>query len=167
MKALIWYDSFFGNTQQVAEAIADAVRPYVRIVELQRVQSAKPEDVARADVLIIGSPTRGFQPSPDTKALLRQLPRHALRGMWVAAFDTRIDLHTIESSVFRWIAKTGGYAASTIHKSLLRHDGRSVVAPDGFCVTDKEGPLMKGELQRAWQWGNTIGQTVGEEIVVV
>jgi flavodoxin len=167
MKALVWYDSFFGNTQQIAEAIAEAIRPYVRVVELQRIQNASPEDVERADVLIIGSPTRGFQPSEGTKALLRQLPRHALRGMWVAAFDTRIALHTIENGLFRWIVKTGGYAASTIHKSLLRHDGQAVIAPDGFCVTDKEGPLMEGELQRARTWGNTIGQIVGEEMVVV
>lgn len=167
MKALVWYDSFFGNTQQIAEVVAEAIRPYVRVVELQRIQNASPEDVEQADVLIIGSPTRGFQPSEDTKALLRQLPRHALRGMWVAAFDTRIALHTIENGLFRWIVKTGGYAASTIHKSLLRHDGQAVIAPDGFCVTDKEGPLMEGELQRARAWGNTIGQIVGEEIVVV
>jgi hypothetical protein len=110
---------------------------------------------------------RKYQPSEDTKALLRQLPRHALRGVWVAAFDTRIALHTIENGFFRWIVKTGGYAASTIHKSLLRHDGQAVIAPDGFCVTDKEGPLMEGELQRARAWGNTIGQIVGEEMVVV
>ncbi|WP_282778047.1 flavodoxin family protein [Phaeodactylibacter xiamenensis] len=167
MKALVWYDSFFGNTQQIAEVVAEAIRPYVRVVELQRIQNASPEDVERADILIVGSPTRGFQPSEDTKTLLRQLPRHALRGMWVAAFDTRIALHTIENGLFRWIVKTGGYAASTIHKSLLRHDGQAVIAPDGFCVTDKEGPLMEGELQRARAWGNTIGQIVGEEMVVV
>lgn len=167
MKALVWYDSFFGNTQQVAEAIAEAIRPYVRTVELQRLQNASPEDVEQADILIVGSPTRGFQPSPDTKTLLRQLPYYALRGMRVAAFDTRIALHTIENGIFRWMVKTGGYAASTIHKSLLRHGGQAVIAPDGFCVTGKDGPLIEGELQRASEWGNTIGQIVGEEIVVV
>lgn len=167
MKALVWYDSFFGNTQRIAEVIAEAIRPYVSVVELQRIQNAAPEDVERADVLIVGSPTRGFQPSEDTKALLRQLPRPALRGMWVAAFDTRIALHTIENGIFRWIVKTGGYAASTIHKRLLRHGGQAAVAPDGFCVTGKEGPLMAGELQRARAWANSIGQIVGEEMVVV
>ncbi len=167
MKALIWYDSYFGNTQQVAEAVADAIQPYVRAVDLRRIQNAKPEDTEQANLLIIGSPTRGFQPSPGTKALLRQLPHYALRGMWVAAFDTRIALHTIESGVFRWIVKTGGYAASSIQKSLVRHGGQPVIASDGFCVTGKEGPLMDGELQRAREWGHIIGQIVGEEMPVL
>lgn len=164
MKALIWYDSFLGNTQVVAEAIADAARPYVRVADLRRIQNAKPEDTKQADLIIVGSPTRGFQPSPDTKALLRQLPRHALRGMWVTAFDTRIALHTLENEVFRWIVKTGGYAASSIQKTLVRHGGQPIIAPDGFCVTDKEGPLLDGELERARAWGHTLGQIVGEEM---
>ena len=167
MKALVWYDSYFGNTQQIAEAVADALTPYFRLVELKAIGEAKPEDLKRADVLVLGSPTRGFQPSDATKSVLRQLPQHALRGMWIAAFDTRIALHNIENGVLRWIVKTGGYAASSIHRNLVRHEGQPVVAPEGFCVTDKKGPLMEGELERAWKWGNTIGHIVGEEMVVV
>lgn len=87
--------------------------------------------------------------------------------MWVVVFDIWIVLYIIENGLFWWIVKIGGYVVSIIYKSLLCYDGQVVIVLDGFCVIDKEGLLMEGELQCVWIWGNIIGQIVGEEMVVV
>ena len=106
--------------------------------------------------MIVGSPTRGFMPSPDTKGLLKNIPKNGLKDIKVAAFDTRLDLDTIKSSFFRFIVNTGGYAASSIAKKLTKKGGRLVVPPEGFLVLGGKGPLKAGELERAADWARQI-----------
>ena len=56
MKALIVYESMFGNTHAVAEAVAAGLRPAVQ-TEVRRVAEVAPEAVAEADLLVVGAPT--------------------------------------------------------------------------------------------------------------
>lgn len=57
MKALVVYDSFFGNTEKIAQAIGEALRPQGE-VGIFRVADIKVEQVAGVEVFIVGSPTR-------------------------------------------------------------------------------------------------------------
>jgi flavodoxin I len=61
MKTLIIYDSFFGNTEQIAQAIGRAIGSQQN-VEVFRVSQATSEQLAGLNLLIVGSPTRGFRP---------------------------------------------------------------------------------------------------------
>jgi hypothetical protein len=106
--------------------------------------------------LVIGSPTRGFRPTEGISQLLNALAKDQLVGVGVAAFDTRIDLTTIDSSVFRFIVDKGGYAANTIAKSLEKKGGNLLASPEGFLVTGEQGPLKDGELERATAWAGQI-----------
>jgi len=158
MNALIVYDSVFGNTEKVALAIGDALGSHGN-VETLPVSQVATEKIRGLDILIVGSPTRGFRPTEAITKLLNTLPKNHLDGIHVAAFDTRILLDTINSRVLRFMVDKGGYAASTIGKSLEKKGGKLLVPPEGFLVIDTEGPLKDGELERAAKWASHIAST--------
>jgi flavodoxin len=110
-------------------------------------------------LLIVGSPTRGFRPAPDTTALLKRIPGGALKGVKVAAFDTRISASDVKSAaapLLRGLTKVFGWAAKPISDALAKAGGEVVVPPEGFAVLASEGPLKEGELERAVAWAKQI-----------
>jgi len=157
MKALVIYDSFFGNTEQVARTVAEVFAAHADVV-LKRVSEVPPQLLAGLDLLVVGSPTRAFQPSPGTKAWLAQLPADGLTGVKVAAFDTRIPIEGIKPGVMRTLLRPllTCYAAKPIATALQGKGGALVVPPEGFGVQGKEGPLVAGELERARAWAKQI-----------
>ena len=151
MKVLIVYDSVFGNTEQIAQAISDSLGSKEN-VETLRVNDVRIEKITGLDLLIVGSPTRGFRPTQAITNFLKRISTNGLNGVRVAAFDTRLLLSSIDSSVLRFIVKTGGYAAKSIANRLKKNGGNLTVPPEGFLVTGEEGPLKDGELERAADW---------------
>jgi flavodoxin len=154
MKILICFDSVFGNTEQVAQAMGKALGS--NTVSTVRVGDARLELLAGLDALIVGSPTRAFAPTGKTKRFMRSIPRNALKGVKVAAFDTRADVKEVNSRVLSFFAGIFGYAAPTIAKKLAKKGGNLVLAPEGFIVKGTEGPMRDGELERAAEWVNRI-----------
>ena len=157
MKVLIIYDSFFSNTEQIAQAIGNALGAQGN-VGIFRVSNVKPEQLTGLTLLIVGSPTRGFRPTPAINNLLKSVPKNGLKGVKVAAFDTRLTMEEIESSPFilRILVNIFGYAAKPISDRLKKKGGELTIAPEGFYVEETEGPLKKGELERAADWAKKI-----------
>jgi flavodoxin len=155
MKILVIYDSVFGNTQKIAQAIASNLAPQER-VELLRPGEVDLDRLAGLDLLVVGSPTRGFRPTEAVAGLLNKMQSNALKGAKVAAFDTRLKADELNSIVTRFIVKTGGYAARRIAEQLKKAGGSLIVPPEGFYVEDTEGPLKPGELERAVTWAKSI-----------
>jgi flavodoxin I len=153
MKSLVIYDSVFGNTEKVALAIGAALGEDTPV---QRVGEATPTDVDGLDILIVGSPTRGFRPTPAVTDFLSALPADALKGVRAAAFDTRIPLESIKNRFLRFLVKSGGYADRLIEKSLIAKGAILAVPSGGFVVLESEGPLAEGELERAAEWASSI-----------
>ncbi len=151
MKVLIVYDSFFGNTEQIAQAISDSLSPKEN-VETLRVNDVKIEKITGLDLLIVGSPTRAFKPTKAIVNFLNKIPSNGLKSVKVSAFDTRILLSSIKSSALRFIVKIGGYAAKSVANRLKKKGGDLIMPPEGFLVTGEEGPLKDGELERAADW---------------
>jgi flavodoxin len=157
MKALVVYDSFFGNTERIAQSIGNALgRP--QDVGILRVGDFKPERLAGLKLLIVGSPTRAFSPSPAIKKFLKSIPKNGLKDVKVAAFDTRITDEEIDSTVFilRILVNIFGYAAKPISDRLGKKGGQLIAPPEGFFVHGTEGPLKEGELERASEWAKQI-----------
>jgi len=152
MKTVVIYDSKFGNTKQISEAIAEGLKSGSEcdVFHLKEIDIAS---LGKYDLIIIGSPTRGFKATPDLNAFLKSIPNKSLNGISIAGFDTRILLSAIDSKALRWIVKTGGYAAKPIDKRLQNKGGVSISSPMGFYVTDEEGPLKENEIERAEKWG--------------
>jgi flavodoxin len=151
MKTLVIYDSVFGNTEKVAQAIAAALG-----TQAVPVSQAEAGQLCGLDLLVVGSPIRKFSPTEGISKLLKDLSKDHLTGACVAAFDTRIDLETIDSKVFRFVVDKGGYAARAIAKSLEKKGGRLAAPGEGFYVTGEQGPLKDGELERAAAWASSL-----------
>jgi flavodoxin len=155
MQVLILYESFFGNTQKIAETIGAAIEG-AEEVNIREISTIDPKSFDHPDLLIIGSPTRGFRPSPATIAFLANLPKNSLKDQMVAAYDTRIALSYIKSGVLRFFVKAGGYAAKIIERKMKQKGGIPILPCEGFCVTGNEGPLLDGEIERAKEWASNI-----------
>jgi flavodoxin I len=145
MKALIVYDSVYGNTEKIARAIAEAITPSCEVKVLQAGE-ANPSELESIDLLIVGSPTHGGRPTPAVQEFLNKVPKLS-QGINVAAFDTRIPTKLVR--VF-------GYAAGRIARNLKKKGGNLIASPEGFFVTGGQGPLKEGELERAAGWAKGI-----------
>lgn len=149
---LIIYDSFFGNTQKVAEAIGEALGN----ASVKKVCEVSHADLENLRILIIGSPTRAFQASPDIKNFLKKLQPDGLTGVKAAAFDTRIPKDQTDSGFLRFMINLFGYADTKIAKQLSKAGANVTIESTGFGVKDTEGPLLDGELDRAQTWARGI-----------
>ena len=155
MKTVIIYDSYFGNTEKIAKAIYNSF-DRKEDVHILNVKDFEPKVLDNTTLLIIGSPTRAFRPTEAIVNMIKEIPNASLNCTKVIAFDTRIDLKKINSKILAFFVRLFGYAAPVIQKELIRKGGISITDPIGFYVEDKEGPLTKGEEERAKQWVKKI-----------
>jgi flavodoxin I len=142
VKTLVVYDSLYGNTEQVAEAIGAAVAGESQVL---RVAQANPSELGSFDLVIVGVPTQGGRATEAMQAFLARVP--ALEGVRVAVFDTRLRA--------RWV-KVFGYAAGKIAERMKSLGAILVAEPEGFTVKGKKGPLADGELDRAIAWAKSL-----------
>ncbi len=148
MNTIVVYDSQYGNTERLAQTIAEALRPFgpAQAVRVGTDHAVSPQS---ADLLIVGSPTQGFRSTPAIQAFLGSLSSHQLRTMAIACFDTRFHGGLWKRS-----------AAPHMARQLRSMGAEPIVPPESFFVKamKKEGPLLPGELERAAAWVLNIQQ---------
>jgi Flavodoxin len=90
MSSYVIYGSRFGNTQKIAEAMADVLRQRgdVRLVPAEEAGAVVPHP---GDLLIVGCPTEGHTMTPVVRRWLDAMGANGLWGVTAAAFDTRVD----------------------------------------------------------------------------
>lgn len=160
MNALVVFDTLYGNTEQVARAVATALVPTfsVRLAKANQIAKIDAEGV---DLLIVGGPTQRRRMSATLATVLNATPRGALKGVKVAAFDTR----------YRMAAWLSGSAAGGIARHLRELDGRLLIPPQSFFMERDVPPkghkrrhdieqLEPGELERAAEWAAEIARAV-------
>jgi len=155
MKVLIVYDSIFGNTEKIALAISNSLGSKEN-VETFQVSAIKSEQLVELSLLIVGSPTRAFRPTKAITNFLKKISSNGLKGVKVAAFDTRISPADVNSRFLNILVKLFGYAAKPIADKLEKKGGELIISPEGFYVKGTEGPLKDGELERAADWVKLI-----------
>ena len=167
MKAIVVYESLWGNTAAVARAIAEGIGPEARALSTAEASGAA---VADADLIVAGAPVLAFAlPSdkmresigadpgrapaapdlshPSMRSWLDALPKGNGRS---AAFETRI-----------WWSPGGATAA--ISRALERAGYRPIAKAAKarrFIVKGAYGPLRDGELERARVWGAELAQAM-------
>jgi len=154
MHTVIVFDSDYGNTREIVEAIATDLRTAgpVDVAKVRtRAAAGTPSDM---DLLIVGSPTHMRRLSAPMRGYLQQLPAKSLAGVEAAAFDTRAQ---------GWKLLTGA-ASGGIARQLQKHGAHLLVRPESFQVTAKEGPLADGEVAHAHTWARHILAAMHEHI---
>jgi hypothetical protein len=164
MKAVVVYESLWGNTAAIARAIAEGIGQGTQAVTTD---AALPEAIADADLIVAGAPVLAFSlptdamrdsvaqsevgaptppdlTHPSLRSWLDSLPGGSGR---CAAFETRI-----------WWSPRG--ATGDIEKRLQRAGRRIISKPQKFVVKNKYGPLREGEIERARQWGVELARAV-------
>lgn len=153
MQAAIVYDSLYGNTRKIAEAITQALPSNLQAQSVP-VNKASNNNLANVRFLIIGSPVHGGRPTPAIQGFIDSLQENTLKDAKVALFDTRFEADT-QNFALKLLMKTIGYASPKMAQSL-KAKGIKVISSEGFIVEGKEGPLKKGELNRAKSWAKTL-----------
>ncbi len=170
MRALVVYESMFGSTRELAEAIASGLRSALDVL-LYRADEVRTADAGTADLLVAGGPTHAhtmstpasrqeaaFWAKDPAKGLQLDQPEPAtglrewfdeldgVPGLF-AAFDTRTDIPRLLT----------GAASVRIGRELRRRGSTPVVPPESFLVTKFAG-LKSGEAARARNWGEQVGE---------
>jgi hypothetical protein len=167
MRGFVVYESLFGNTARIAEAVVDGMRKHLD-VELHSVAEGKlPEG---ADLLVIGGPTHAFSMSRATtrqdavnqganadptiglREWLGELPEG--NDTMFAAFDTRVEM----------VRRLPGSAAKAAAKMARKRGYQPFTRPESFYVQDTPGPLLDGEVQRAEVWGTQLAESLVGEV---
>ena len=166
VKAVVVYESLWGNTAAVARAVAEGIGTGARALSTGEAGATALVD---ADLIVAGAPVLGFKlptdkmregvranpgkapappdlSHPSLRAWLAALPAGHGRG---AAFDTQV-------------RGPFGSAGPEIARALEKAGYSLVGKPVGFVVKGKFGPLRDGELERARAWGGELARAIRE-----
>ena len=157
MKAMVLYDSTYGNTAKIAKEVYRVIakRYDTLLVPFTHIRLSEFDDV---DFLVVGSPTQGGRPTKALEGLLKSLPSGSLKNVRVAAFDTRLDIHS-QRFFLRLLMNTIHYAAGKIARILVSKGGKLIAKPQGFIVKDTKGPLPDAEIAHAHKWAEQLLQS--------
>jgi flavodoxin I len=146
VKTLVVFDSLYGNTRTIAQAIGDAIPGEVQVLPVGQVDAG---DLEAVDLLVVGSPTHGAMPTEAIQRLVERIGPPAREGAKAATFDTRLTWFFLE----RW----GGFAAPKMADTLREKGWALAGEPEGFFVGGlKKGPLKRGEVDRAAAWAKGL-----------
>lgn len=176
MEIAVVYESVYGNTHEVADAIAEGVHeaePEATVACL-RVGDAVPDRVRSADLLIVGGPTHmhGMSSGMSRKMAVQGEAKKAAEGTetvheiepgaesrglrdWFHQLPDTTKGHFAAAFDTRAEFKLAGGAAGGIAHRLHRH-GYDMVGEEGFLIDQAEGPLRDGERDRARAWGAAL-----------
>ena len=150
MNTLVVYFSKFGNTQMLAEAIADSLSSNGNVRTMSS-DDLTVDYLKNADLVVMGSPTHNMNLPKSVKPVFENLPKRILPGTPVAAFDT--------SYKMSWLLNQFT-ASKRLTRKLRKLGGKLVLPPEIFHVMERQGPLYEGEIERAQAWAGSILQQI-------
>lgn len=169
MSVLVVYESMFGNTKAVAEAVADGLRDALAqrddgieltLQEVTDAPASVPDDVT---LVVLGAPTHAFsmsRASTREDALKKARTTDAARRTtgvreWIAAasLPPHTTVVTFDTKIMKPLT---GSAAKSATKALHVRGFLDVARGESFGVADTPGPLLDGELERARAWGAAL-----------
>jgi hypothetical protein len=159
-RSVVVYESAWGNTRQIAEAVAAGLGDGVRAIA---VGEAPPLATVTADLLVVGGPTHAFGMSRDTtRADAHQRGgAELLTGIreWMEAADS-CDLRVATFDTHTRKPNLPGTASKAAARRLTALGCTLVAPPEKFWVHGAEGPLLDGEADRAREWGRKLAGLV-------
>jgi flavorubredoxin len=168
MKAIVVYESLWGNTAAIARAIAEGIGPDARALHTD--EAIGPE-IADADLIVAGAPVMAFRlPTDSIRASIagdREAPEpadlaHPSMRHWLDALPPGGGRAAVFETRISW---SPGSSTRAISRGLEKAGYRVVVRPAKFVVKGKYGPLRDGEVERARRWGAELAQVVATPAV--
>jgi flavodoxin len=148
MKALVLYRSFYGNTKQVADAIAERLKELGYEAEARDVRQ-RLADLRDVEIVFNGAPTRMARVNRKSLGVLRKLKAMGFTQTPIAIFDTCAVIPTDPEKfeeARKWIVPG---AAGILHKAAADL-GLNVCGERLRCeVNGMKGPLVEGALEKA------------------
>ncbi len=147
LKALVVYDSVFGNTEKLAKALASGLKSGGVEVDVVKVDSFKLEELNGVDLLCVGSPTHAWNASKSTKEFLEQLSTTpGLKGKKAFAFATKMK------------SRLAGDAGGKI-ENKLKDAGLTIVRRTCTAIVEgREGPLEETAEETFEKLGEELAQ---------
>lgn len=165
MKAVVVYESLWGNTAAVAAAIAEGLGEGATALSTSAADAAA---LAGADLIVAGAPILGFSlPTEQMRANIAAnpgpgAPKPNVSDPSMRSWTEALPAGTTRFATFETrIWWSPGSAAKSIAEALSAKGYRPAAAPEKFMVKGKFGPLKAGELDRARAWGATLAKTLG------
>lgn len=171
MRAVVIYESMFGSTKSVAEAVSHGLAGYMETAVI-RAADATPEDLGNACLVIIGAPTHlRALPWPATRSGAPEYVRRSKGRLilepeadtapgvreWLSGLDA-LEL-SMPVACFDTRAKGPGFltgrASKSIARALKRRHASLLSAPESFRTARNQ--LVTGEYERAVAWGRSLG----------
>jgi len=145
-KAIVFYDSHYGNTEKIANAIAEGMKAGgIEDVLVSGIKTADEEDFRGRDIWVIGSPTRWGSATFRLRTLLVNAIKDEGKGRRAAIFDTRY--------------KNMSRGATDKLTAVLGKYGIPLIAePMAFYIETSSGPLMQGEEEKAAAYGKELAE---------
>ena len=165
MKAIVVYESYWGNTASVAQAIAEGLGEGARAMAADE---AKAEALAGAGLIVAGSPIIAFSlPSektrndmvakPDKKAPCPPDLSHPSIRTWLVALQEGSG--GVRAAAFETGFKLSpGGSAGKILRMLEEKGYKPIAKKQRFLVKASYGPMKDGELDRAKAWGAELAK---------
>jgi flavodoxin len=147
MKALVVYDSMYGNTEKVAKALAEGLESGGVDVDVVKVDAVKFDELDTVDLLCVGSPVHAWNASKPVKEFLERLKSvKGLSGKKAFAFDTKMK------------SRLAGSAGGKIERKL-KGLGFTIVKPsESAIVKGREGPLEENAEEAFKQIGAELAK---------
>ncbi|HEX6955172.1 MAG TPA: flavodoxin domain-containing protein [Agromyces sp.] len=164
MRALVVYETIWGNTGELARAIADGLRSSegVDTVDVVEAATAPATIDSEVDLVVVGGPTHAFSmTTAKTRESAKQqgatsIPERGIRE-WLDALATPSSPVAVATFDTRTVKpRLPGSAARKALKKLVSKGFRPVDHPMTFGVHGYSGPVADGELTRAREWGATL-----------
>ena len=163
MKALVVYESYWGNTEAIARAVAEGIGPGTPALHTD---AATPEALAGADLLVVGAPLMGF--ALPREATRKQLPAdkkapkpadvtHPLMREWLGTVPKGSGRYAAFETRFKW---SPGSATGGIGRELERLGYRPAAKRQRFLIAGTYGPMRDGEIERARRWGAELAKAI-------
>ena len=168
MNVLIVHESMFGNTREIASAIAEGLRQgrvpgdeEVRVVHVDDAPTVIHDDV---ELLLVGGPTHAFsmtrpQTREDATTKGGAAAREGVRE-WIQSVTARPGLPVVTFDTRMHVKMLPGSAASSAAKALRHHGFDRAERGESFWVEGTAGPVAAGELDRARAWGAQLASRV-------
>lgn len=164
MDAAIIYETAWGNTKAIAEAVAEGLSSWLD-VNILNVAAAPPAETLRSHLLVVGAPTHAFglsrpQTREDAQRRGGSPPGIGLREWIEQADHVRLPVAAFDTHVLH--PKLPGAASRTAAKLLHRRGATLLAAPESFYVEGYQGPIVPGEIERARTWGKDVAARLPE-----